>query len=30
MLTLQDLVLYTSFVVLMIIWTEVKGLDRDD
>lgn len=29
MLTLQDLVLYTSFVVLMIIWAEIKGLDNE-
>lgn len=29
MLTLQDLVLYTSFVVLMIIWAEIKRLDDE-
>lgn len=30
MLTLQDFMLYATFIVVMVIWAEVKGLDRDD
>jgi hypothetical protein len=30
MLTLQDFMLYATFIVVVVIWAEVKGLDRDD
>lgn len=30
MLTLQDFILYATFIVVVVIWAEVKGLDRDD
>lgn len=29
MLTLQDFILYTTFIVVMIIWAEVKRLDDE-
>ncbi len=30
MLTTQDFILYATFLVVVVIWAEVKGLDRDD
>jgi len=30
MLTPQDFMLYATFLVVVVIWAEVKGLDRDD
>ena len=30
MLTPQDFMLYATFIVVVVIWAEVKGLDRDD
>ena len=30
MLTPQDFILYATFLVVVVIWAEVKGLDRDD
>ena len=30
MLTPQDFILYATFLVVMIIWAEIKGLDRDE
>lgn len=30
MLTPQDFLLYATFLVVVVIWAEVKGLDRDD
>lgn len=29
MLTLQDFILYTTFIVVMIIWAEIKRLDDE-
>ena len=30
MLTLQDFLLYATFIVVVVIWAEVKGIDNDD
>ena len=30
MLTLQDFMLYATFIVVVVIWAEVKGIDNDD
>ena len=30
MLTPQDFMMYATFLVVVVIWAEVKGLDRDD
>ena len=29
-LTMEDFILYATFLVVVVIWAEVKGLDRDD
>jgi len=27
---MEDFILYATFLVVVVIWAEVKGLDRDD
>ncbi len=29
-MTFADVILYATFLVVVVIWAEVKGLDRDD